>query len=43
MRVGQDHIAVAIGRDYADVAPVKGSMRSYGAHETSHSIDVIAV
>lgn len=43
MRVGADHIGVAIGRDYADVAPVKGSLRSSGFHSTDHSVDVIPV
>ncbi len=43
MRVGADHIAVAVGRDYADVAPVKGSLRSSGFHSTDHSVDVIPV
>ncbi|MFV0475980.1 MAG: transglutaminase domain-containing protein [Pikeienuella sp.] len=40
MWVGADHVAVALGRDYADVAPVKGSIRSVGAHETRQSVDV---
>lgn len=43
MRVGEDHITVAIGRDYADVAPVKGSLRTAGLHATSHSVDVVPV
>lgn len=43
MRVGADHISVAIGRDYADVAPVKGSLRTSGMHSTAHSVDVIPV
>ncbi|MGP6086123.1 transglutaminase family protein [Antarctobacter jejuensis] len=43
MRVGADHISVAVGRDYADVAPVKGSLRSSGFHSTDHSVDVIPV
>lgn len=41
--VSQDHIVVARGRDYSDVAPVKGVMRTYGAHETDQAVDVIAV
>jgi transglutaminase-like putative cysteine protease len=40
---GTDHIAVAIGRDYADVAPVRGYMRTVGSHRTSQKVDVIAV
>ena len=43
MRVGEDHVTVAIGRDYADVAPVKGSLRAAGAHVPSHSVDVVPV
>ncbi|HDR30048.1 MAG TPA: hypothetical protein ENN83_16175 [Rhodovulum sp.] len=39
--VGADHVAVAIGRDYADDAPVRGSLRSEGTHTTSHKVDVI--
>lgn len=38
---GGDHIAVAIGRDYSDVAPVKGSSRTAGRHSTDHRVDVI--
>lgn len=43
MMVGADHILVAIGRDYSDVAPVKGSLRSTGSHTTEHQVDVISV
>lgn len=41
MDAGIDHIAVAYGRDYADVAPVKGALRSAGSHSTDHKVDVI--
>lgn len=40
---GTDHIAVAIGRDYSDVAPVKGYVRTVGSHNTSQQVDVIQV
>jgi len=40
---GEDHIVVARGRDYFDVAPVKGIMRSWGAHDTRHMVDVVPV
>lgn len=39
--VGTDHVIVAVGRDYADVAPVKGSFRSMGGHFTAHQVDVV--
>ena len=41
--VATDHITVAFGRDYADVAPAKGSLRSQGSHKTSHVVDVVPV
>ena len=41
--VGPDHIVVARGRDYFDVTPVKGIMRSYGAHSTTQAVDVVPV
>ncbi len=40
---GTDHIAIAIGRDYSDVAPIKGSLRSVGPHKTFQEVDVIPV
>lgn len=43
MFAGADHIVVARGRDYGDVAPVKGVMRSYGEHATKHQVDVVPV
>ncbi|MDJ0857754.1 MAG: transglutaminase family protein [Dinoroseobacter sp.] len=38
--VGTDHVAVAYGRDYADVAPVKGVLRTSGDQTSQHSVDV---
>ena len=38
---GTDHIVVAYGRDYADVAPVIGVLKSYGNHSTLQAVDVI--
>lgn len=43
MTAGEDHVVVAVGRDYFDVAPVKGALRTAGSQETSQSVDVIAV
>jgi transglutaminase-like putative cysteine protease len=39
--VGRDHISVAQGRDYADVAPVKGALRTVGQQQSHHSVDVV--
>jgi transglutaminase-like putative cysteine protease len=38
---GSDHIVVAYGRDYADIAPVIGVLKTYGTHQTVQSVDVI--
>lgn len=43
MTVGQDHVVVAYGRDYFDVAPVKGQLRLSGRQTTRHTVDMIAV
>lgn len=37
---GTDHIVVGYGRDYADVAPVIGVLKSYGSHTTVQAVDV---
>ncbi|SNS78633.1 transglutaminase family protein [Tropicimonas sediminicola] len=39
--VSRDHVVIAHGRDYGDVAPVKGVMRLAGEHSTTQSVDVI--
>lgn len=38
---GEDYVTVARGRDYADAAPVRGALRTAGAHDTRHAVDVI--
>ncbi|MCR9072531.1 MAG: transglutaminase family protein [Alphaproteobacteria bacterium] len=43
MMAGEDHVTVAVGRDYFDVAPVKGALRTAGSQETSQSVDMVAV
>ena len=40
---GTDHIVVARGRDYGDVAPVKGVLRIAGEQKTEHAVDVVPV
>ncbi len=40
---GEGHIAVAIGRDYDDVAPVQGSLRAAGLSRSAQSVDVIEI
>ncbi len=43
IRAGTDHILVARGRDYGDVAPVRGVLRIVGGQKTEHAVDVIPV
>ncbi len=43
MRAGSDHIVVGFGRDYSDVAPVIGVLKSYGEHKTRQEVDVAPV
>lgn len=38
---GEDYLTVAIGRDYADAAPVRGAIRTAGGQESSQAVDVI--
>lgn len=38
---GEDYITVAMGRDYADVAPVKGAIRTAGGQDSHQAVDVI--
>jgi len=40
---GTDHIVVAYGRDYADLAPVRGAMRIAGGQTSNQSVDVAPV
>lgn len=41
--VANDHISVAHGRDYLDVAPIVGVLKTIGGHDTSQSVDVLPV
>lgn len=42
MPAGEDHVVVAYGRDYFDVAPVKGQLRMSGNQKTKQSVDMVA-
>ncbi|WP_417584757.1 transglutaminase family protein [Pelagibacterium sp.] len=43
MMAGQDHIVIGYGRDYSDVTPIIGMLRSAGGQETTQSVDVLEV
>lgn len=38
---GSDHIVVAYGRDYSDIAPVVGVLKGYGNQKAEQAVDVI--
>lgn len=40
---GADYITVAVGRDYADAAPVRGAVRTAGAQSGTHAVDMVAL
>ncbi|WP_136637074.1 transglutaminase family protein [Pseudooceanicola onchidii] len=40
---GSDYIVIGYGRDYDDVAPVRGSMRGAGDQDSDQSVDVAVV
>lgn len=41
--VGTDHVVVGFGRDYGDVAPVAGLLRTGGAQVNTQAVDVTVV
>jgi transglutaminase-like putative cysteine protease len=43
MVAGPDHISIGHGRDYADISPIVGVLRTHGSHETKQSVDVLRV
>ncbi len=40
---GEDHIVAAVGRDYGDIAPVRGILRGSGRQMSRQAVDVVAV
>ncbi len=41
LRIGDQHIVVAYGRDYGDVAPVRGVVRTAGTQKSNQAVDVV--
>ncbi len=41
LAVHNDHIVLALGRDYADVAPIEGVIRLVGGHDLKVEVDVL--
>jgi transglutaminase-like putative cysteine protease len=43
MMAGADHITIGHGRDYSDISPIIGVLRTSGDHKAKQSVDVIRV
>jgi transglutaminase-like putative cysteine protease len=43
MIAGEDHVVLAVGRDYADIALIDGVMRASGRQEIITAVDVIPI
>jgi len=43
MLAGPDHITIGNGRDYSDVSPIVGVLRTSGQHRAKQSVDVVRV
>jgi transglutaminase-like putative cysteine protease len=43
MLAGGDHISIGRGRDYGDISPIVGVLKTLGSHETRQSVDVLQV
>ena len=43
MLAGPDHITIGHGRDYSDVSPIVGVLRTSGQHRAKQSVDVVRV
>lgn len=43
MLAGPDHITIGYGRDYSDISPIVGVLRTSGGHEAKQSVDVIRI
>lgn len=43
MLAGADHITIGYGRDYADVSPIVGVLRTSGRHRAEQAVDVVTI
>jgi transglutaminase-like putative cysteine protease len=43
MLAGPSHITIGYGRDYADISPIVGVLRTSGRHRAKQSVDVVRV
>jgi hypothetical protein len=43
MIAGPDHITIGHGRDYGDISPIVGVLRTAGGQDGTQAVDVIRV
>ena len=43
MIASEDHVVLAVGRDYADVAPIDGVVLASGEQRLTTAVDVIPI
>lgn len=43
MLAGPDHIVIGYGRDYSDISPIVGIVKTSGKHKASQAVDVIRI
>jgi transglutaminase-like putative cysteine protease len=43
MLAGPDHISIGHGRDYSDISPIMGVLKTSGSHKAAQSVDVVRV
>ena len=43
MLAGPDHISIGHGRDYGDISPIVGVLKTHGGHEATQSVDVVRI
>jgi transglutaminase-like putative cysteine protease len=43
MFAGPDHITIGHGRDYSDISPIIGVLRTSGDHKAKQSVDVVRI
>lgn len=41
VQAGNDHIVIGYGRDYADISPIVGVVKTSGKHTTEQAVDVV--
>ena len=41
VQAGNDHIVIGYGRDYGDISPIVGVVKTFGKHSSTQAVDVV--